>query len=524
MTRRILFFCLLGTTFAAACGDAAEISPAPATDAGADATDDRTEPGDAADDATDASVEADAPDGDAGDPVKLLAAGEVGLLGVTSDDLAIFVRQSAQTRSLEAVPLAGGATTTILADVAESTRIAIEGGAVGIWRNVDAATSIGAFGFWTKAGGLHLDVAPASYATYFRASHDGSRLAFFSNAGAVPNGTLTTADLSVARASSATTTAVFTGTDRVSFEDASCLPRIGFAGDRLIATYCAPGATTARLSMVSDFTTAVARVLVTDGLDSDWSADQTGSNVFVVARSDKQGSVVTDTAIVPGARVPIESGIDQGFMLRDGSAVVYRKGTTLKRALVTNLASPITMATGDASGILEVSSGAGVVLYHALPGIPLDPKDPTGDRFVDLRTVPTNATNAAPTVLVSDARTYALGLTADGSHALFLSKGFKLGRVKIASAVESTMPPTFQTVSTTPSGAAVVLCVDTRQVGTKTVCDLDYVDFAGNAEPVRIAESVPSGVSFYFGVAAPKKLAYVVIASANAGLYVRDLP
>ena len=364
----------------------------------------------------------------------------------------------------------------------------------------------------------------------FWATTDGSLIAFEANA-TPTEGAATSADLVLVSTASGTLTAVLTDDERIAFDETSCGSFIGFAGKTLVAAYCPSGSDSARLVTVGTSVDGppARRVLVDGGLRPSWRADSTGSKIFVIAQTDDEGRVVTNDGTDPAPVTPIEANVQEAFMLQDGSAVVYRTGTALRRVtLGTAPSAPVTIATGEARGILDVSSDQSRILYHALEGVPVDPENPDGERYYDLRTVTTNATEAAPNVLVDTERALPLNLTGNGAHALYFSTAPRLVSVATDGSGSLERALDFNRMDVAPSGSQAVITVNARQQGTKAVTDLVYVDFsrsqAGGPWSKTIAESVGSG-GYKFGVTAKNTIVFALLpASGQAGLYRTELP
>ncbi len=519
---------------AAACGgsdpDAAPSVTPPGSDAGgADASSSDGDPGPGPDaDGTDAGTK---PDADTPRPT-LLVQGDIVLRGVTTDDRAIYTRMTSAGQALEAVGLDDRVITTIWPSLPADAAIGVKGNVVAIWTDVDAATGLGAFHYWTPGTSARMNVAQLSVRDSFWSTADGKLVAFLANA-TLAEGAPSSAELVIASTATGALTPVLTGAERVSFDAASCGSSIDFAGETLLAAYCPGGSDTARLVTVPNAATPVRRVLVDGGLRPSWRADATGSKVFVIAQSDGEGRVVTSDATDPAPVAVVEPGVEEGFMMRDGSAVVYRTATTLRRAPITApLVSPlvpVTIAAGDALGILDVSLDQELVLYRSLAGIPVDVQNPDGERYVDLRTIRTDASDGAPSVLVDTERAIPLSLTGDGSRALYFSKAPRLVAAASDGSGERSMRLDFNGMHVRPSGSGAILTVNPRQLGQSAVTDLVHVDFskdgpeAGSPATKKVAESVGSG-GYRFGVASPNKLVYAHLAMTGQGLYAIDLP
>ena len=515
---------------AVACGgsdlDAAPSATPPSPDAGPG---DGSSPGSDPDPGTDATDAGTKPDASAARPT-LLVQGDIVLRGVTTDDHVIYTRMTTAGPALEAVSLEDRVITTIWPSMPADASIDVKGNVVAFWTNVDAASGLGSFHYWTPGKAARMNVAELSVRDSFWSTEDGKLVAFLANA-TLAEGVPTSAELVIASTATGALTTVLTGAERVAFDVMSCGSSIDFAGETLVAAYCPTGSATARLVTVPDGVTPVRRVLVDGGLQPSWRADATGSKIFVVAQGDGEGRVVTNDGTDPAPIAAVEAGVQEAFMMRDGSAVVYRTATTLRRAPITAAGPlvPVTIAAGDALGILDVSLDQTLILYRSLPGVPVDAQNPDGERYFDLRTIRADATDGAPTVLVDTARALPLSLTGDGSRALYFSKSPRLVAAASDGSGERSMPLVFSGMHVRPSGSGAILTVNSRQLDQKVVTDLVHVDFskdgpeAGSPATKTIAESVGSG-GYRFGVASPSTLVYAHLAATGQGLYRLDLP
>ena len=516
---------------AVACGGSdPHVAPvtSPAPDAGTRDGSSSTGDPDPVDD-TDGGAKPDA-DGDTGPRPTLLVQGDVVLRGVTTDDHAIYTRRTNAGDALEAVGLEDRVITTILPSLPADAWVGVRGNVVAIWTNVDSVTGLGSFHYWTPGRPARMNVAQLSVRDSFWSTADGKLVAFLADA-TVTEGGPSSAELVVASTATGALTAVLTGAERIAFDATSCGSYIDFAGATLVAAYCPAGADTARLVTVPNVAAPTRRVLVDSGLRPSWRADATASSIFVITQPGDEGRVVSNDGNDPAPSRTIEAGIEEGFVMRDGSAVVYRTATTLRRAPITGAGPlvPVTIATGDALGILDVSVDQTRILYRSLAGIPVDVQNPEGERYVDLRTIRTDATDGAPDVLVDTARALPLSLTGDGSNALYFSRAPRLVAVATDGSGERSKPLDFNTMNVAPTGSRAIITVNSRQLGQQVVTDLVHVDFskdgaeAGSPATKKIAESVGSG-GYRFGIASPKTLVYAHLAATGQGLYTLVLP
>lgn len=465
------------------------------------------------------------PDADPEAPAGRLVEGDVTLRGVTTDDHVVFTRKTnAGKTALEAISLADGVVTSIWDDLPASFIVSVKGNAVAIWSNVAPLTGMGMLSIWTPGGTLARDVEPLSQSWYFWASDDGKLVAYY---GA---GTSTSTDLVERDTSAGVSTTILTGDDRVSFMDEWCGALIDFVGNTLIATYCNVDSSFGRLITVADSPTKTARVLA-QGIQSWWSADATASKIFVISqdRGPLFGVVIANDGSDPPTREHTEPNVNRGFLTKDGSAAVYTVGSTLRRCVLGgDPCTPVTIANDMATQIWATSADRKTILYSTLPGVPVDPQNPDGARYTDLRVADTSTPFANTHVLVATESAIPIGFSANGQHALFFSNGPKLNAIGVDAAGQRSMPAQFKTLDVLPTGAGAILDENERTVGDATVTDLVHVDFAagdpasGTLVRKVIAESVVSH-AFAFGNANPKALVFVR-AGDTPGLYRASLP
>jgi hypothetical protein len=476
----------------------------------------------------DGGTDAEAGPTPAVDTATLLAQNIAAIHGMTLDDHVIYARTlPSGERSLEAIAIVGGAVTTIFPTLPADYVVDVKGDAVAIWRFVDATTGIGSLSYWTLKSGLVVNADNASLSHWFWATDDGARIAFLTDT-SVDQGALVSASLTIASTGSFVKTEVLAGDERLAFDDKSCGSHVGFAGNTLIAAYCAVGSTDgARLvTVATEVPSPTRRLLVESGLTPFWSAGEQAVDILAISTDHEEGRIVKNDATA--ATTPLETGFTSAFVMRDGSAAVYHAGTTIRRvSLLGGVGTPSTIAN-DARAVLDVSTDQSTVLYHSLEGRPVDPQFPDGDRYVDLRSIATSGTAAAPKELVTTESALPLGLSSNGLHAIYFANGPKLKAIGLDGSGERAMSIDFNGLATTPSGSAAVLSRNVRQEGTWTLVDLDLADFTiagqGGAMATKpIIDRVPSG-AFRFGGTTKKRLVYVKLVNGSPTLYSRILP
>jgi hypothetical protein len=454
------------------------------------------------------------------------------LWGVTDDGMVVYqplpATQGAPT-SLEAIPLVGGAKTTIAASVADTDVISVSGGAVAWWTSVTGG--LGTFNVWTKANGAKTAVATTSLPDFFAASPDGARIAF-SVSGAVdltdPNNPApTSTNLSVTSSSSPTATALKLGATTMTVDLASqtCAPDTAFAGSVFLSGHCSAGSATPHLYAVGPTDTAATRL---DGTTSTttvkamadgtyWSADTTGAKVFAIVGTTRTGRIFDSTG---STLASLDTATAEGNMLGNGSAVVYRT-TTLMRG--TAVASPVKTtllaAATTPKGILSISADDNRILFNTL-----DPPA-SGAPLIDVRLIDTTSAAQAPTDIVATGTAYPLGFTADSAHVLYYTDitatGITLKTRTPAGGAETTLATGIAGARRAQSGAGVLLLTNPQKdANGLTSYDLQAVSAATGGAPTPIAAGVPDGLYDISG----SKLVYVSFDKTNPGLYVTNLP
>lgn len=523
---------------AAACGgtDDPGLGGAPAEDAGSSGSNKKpgssgssgdTDPDDPGDDEKDSGKSSSSSGGPTLKSTTLVQ-GDLLLLGLAGDD-AIYIEFGQDAATLNAVPIAGG-TATKIAELGDEDDWLLNGGAVALWTNVDGAR--GTLNVWTRATGLKTNVAANSLVGgLFRATADGSRIAFTQDATVDGQGAPTSAPVGVRDTAAATNAASLTGTgantgNALNIAAASgCAPRMSFAGKVFFATFCTgttANATNAKLVSVADGTTAtVVRLDAASGapaLKPVYSADSAGSKVFTIASANSAGMLITLGNTV--ARANLENDVADGFMLQDGSAVVFRTtGNALKKA--TTAAAPVVtpIVAADVKGILGASRDNKQVLFNKL--------DRSGNSpLIDINIVDHTAAAPAAIALVPTLAAVPAGFTGSSAHVVFIGDisqtGAKLKSVPVAGGTAKDLT---DTVGAIPVGAGtgVVFASNPSQVGQApnqfTISDIGYVD-AVAAKPSKIADSVPEGE---FALK-DKRLVYSRFAQQGSGLYAVTLP
>lgn len=472
----------------------------------------------------DAGPQPPGPDGggDGGAPwnaPKTLKTGTILLLGVTtgSDPHAVYASLAQNGASLEAVSLAGGAPVVLAPtlNVQGGDTAVVSGGAVAFWTSVTAG--LGTFNVWTKAAGVKSLAGAQSRVGIFAATEDGARIAYTNG---VTNGQLS---LGVSDAATPTTTAVLSAQTGINQNAATpqgqnppvCRPVLRFTGKRLFIAYCTANNGNARITTVPDGANATAIRLDAAGgagtVRPGFDADTGGTKLFAVSSdANATGRVIT----VAAADVQeLEDQTGPGFVLPDGSAVIYRTATGLRRASANGMPNPTSLVDG-AKAILGVTSDVSRVLYRTLDDAP------TGG---DLRTVGT-AAGSMPSEIVGIGTARPLGFSGSNADVLYFTDigqaGAKLKAKPAAGGAERELASGIVGAAPAPAGDSVITFANpTQPVPNVTVVEIAHVSAKGGAV-TKLADAVPQGGLAFSG----KKLVYTRFAEQGSGLYTLDLP
>ena len=460
----------------------------------------------------------------------VLKSGLAQLMGVTtgSSPMVVYLTVQNQTLSLEAIEPTGGTPMVIATDLTGEEDIGINGGAVWWYTDVNTA-GLGTVNFWTKANGAKTAVATGSIDGFFRASEDGTRVAF-SVAGAAK-----TTQMAVTSSATPSATAVLTGNYALDFPTDECFPDVGFVGTTLVAAFCSvqtagsPNSTAARVVAV-DASGTVTRLDATGNANNTvalsldkslWHANTAGTKLFVIGSGASAEGRIIDVATAPaaGSTIVLESGVTDGFLLDDGSAV-YTTGTAIKRGNGSGAAK--TLTTAAVKAFLSRSAGGDRLLFRSL--------DPAGDYALhDLRAIDTSTDNQAATDLVPTASVSLEALLNGGSHVLYRSdlaedptSGALLGKLeaKPIGGGKAVQLATGSLGGLPVSGSTgVVNAASIKEDGDgNPVLVLEHVDAVSAAARAISDDVVPNAWDFI-----GKKFIYTRV-GATPGIYVVDLP
>ena len=406
-------------------------------------------------------------------PPTQVAPGPASMVGVTSDDWAVFRDADA----LRAVKIGA------LPEVEEITRrpgsVLIRGKVVFNWADVDWTSNVGDLSVWTAEAGTH-EIGETPYAEgLIAASEQGVAIAYTANTGDE------TTDL-VLSASDLSSPQVIIESMGLGSEE-TCGATIGFVGERLFVGWCEVGSRAGRLERFERVDEEWQPTLLADDSLPQWSADATGERVFY------QSSEYSAYYAENGANLLIDAGVGRGLVLPDGSAVLYTVGDQLRRTTLPDV-NPIPVVTRGYAQPIEFSPSFDLALYSTI--VTYD----DGTRR-DLRLVPTDAFDAAPLELVTEpvAVLPRSSMTRDGRFVLYLTdvtpSGASLHVVEIDGTERLVLPNVVEALAAYDS---TIVFTDNSSDPDQypLVADLKMIDLATNADPLLLEAKIVEGRRF----------------------------
>lgn len=487
----------------AACSGDDDPAPAPSTPTGA--TDAGTEAAPPADDAggdtgapePDAGSEGGAGGGptaapaEVGDPVVVARAEAATLVGITTDDQAVYRNRSA----LMVVPLEPGAEPSQIAT--DQTLVAVKGDLVAMWTNVDYSANFGELSIWTAEHGLQ-EIGPSLLSSELLAvSADGEKLLYAQNFSA------TTYDLVVNHPDLAAPETVLTGIGRATME--TCQARYEFAGDVILVAWCAPGttgATLARLEPPAASGGAWQATTIAEGVNPTWSADEAVSRIFYTTNRS-QAFYYED-----GQAFPIENQVGWGMLLPDGSEVIYTVNDQLRRSALPDV-HPKPVVTRN----FRRQVGFTPDLKHVLYSTTMSYEEGVQQ---DLLLAPADEAVAEPNVLVAQpqARLLRSVFSADGQWLIYATAMSATGggELTFAPVTAPEHPTTFEGAHDALAARdSIVLFTNNRSPEGQhpVTADLQVVALGSEQDPVQVAEGIVD-VSGFFLTPDKESVVYVL--------------
>jgi hypothetical protein len=489
--------------------------------------------------------------------------GGVALIGVTSDNYAVYENNA--TGTLNVISLAGGMPTAI---GTSDDRVTLRGSAIVIWTGTARVTALSV---WTAANGVKaIGMTTNAFTNTVAVSPDGSRILYFDGVDAAR----TNGNLFIAGTDGTGQTQL---ASQVALNNTSCAPALAFGGNAAAAAaFCiaAPppvdgGATDVGTTDGGTTDSGTADGGATDGAPMDgapdgapgdagtsdtvspdgttdggstdagptpmamvqsfrgpsWTATTLATNVDPRVAIDPTGMTVLVSAptglvaypIAGGTAAIIDPGGGFGIFTNDGLSVLYTTPANhLKRATVA-APSPITLATSGFAGFRAKSPDDKWVLGYTMPGARAD----VGDLYFASTSTPgtpmTLNTDFTAGLFGSD------GFTADSSHAIYYTD------------ITSDGVGNFFALSTaggTPVALSTNVWVHYAALGSKVVFNDNYDSATADIRVVDTAQSAPAKVLVslagpdFFIAGSKDRIVYTwdYLAGPMAGLWVTPIP
>jgi hypothetical protein len=324
-----------------------------------------------------------------------LVPGSPSVVGVTGDDWVLYREGDV----LKAIPMDGG---DVLDVSDEPGNVLLRGKVVFNFGNVDWTKNVGNLSIWTAAGGAQ-EVGKTTYSeALISASSSGEWLVYPADTrGAKTNLMLASNDFS---------------TNDVLIEemglgnDSTCSPSLGFVGERLFVGYCEPDSREAKVVRFERDGKSFSSTMIAEQALPTWSADAAGDGVFF------QSDAYQGWYAAGGEQYFIDASVSRGFLMPDGSAVLYTVGDQLRRSSVPE-SNPVPIVTTGFAEPVAFTSDYSAVLYSSR----ITYENGTQR---DLRLVATDGFNPEPIELVAEpvAAVGRSSLTDDGQYVLFLDE------------------------------------------------------------------------------------------------------
>ena len=324
-----------------------------------------------------------------------LASGSPSVVGITDDDWLLY----RDGETLKAVGVEDGGALDVSG---EPGNVLVKGKVVYNFANVDWTKNVGDLSIWTAAGGTQ-EIGKTTYSeSLISASTSGEWLVYPADTkGAKTNLMLASNDFS---------------TNDVLIEamglgnDTTCSPSLGFVGERLIVGYCEPDSREAKVVRFEQDGDSFGFTMIAEQALPTWSADASGDGVFF------QSDAYEGWYAAGGEQYRIDASVSRGFLLPDGSAVLYTVGDQLRRSSVPD-SNPVPIVTTGFAEPVAFSSDYGRVLYSSK----ITYENGTQR---DLRLVETDGFNPEPIELVGDpsAAVGRSSITDDGEYVLYLDE------------------------------------------------------------------------------------------------------
>jgi hypothetical protein len=478
--------------------------------------------GDSASDAGVSDAGRTLPDGSVPPNGTQLASGAITLVGVTSDNFAVYTDDTAMT--LNAISLAGG-TPTMLGSA--SDRAVVIGGVVLTWTG---NARVSPLSVWTSAHGQKvLGMTSSASATAVAVSPDSAHVLFFDGVDA----SRTMGNLFVAGTDGSAPTQLVAS---VVLNNTACTPAMSFGGNTAAAAaFCvAPSAdggagdAGAGDAGTSDGA-APLPATVQSYRGATWTATTLATNVqprVVVSPTDTAvlvnaaaGLVVYPIAGGAGTTIDADGGV--GMFTSDGLSVIYTTTASALKRVSLSAPTPVTLAASGIAGVRAKSGDDKWILGYTM----IDTRQDLSDLYLASTTTP-----GAPTTL-STAMTAGLftsdGFTTDSSHAIYYTDIDVTGGVGTFYAVPTSggTPVTISTnvwIHHAALGAKVVFNDNYSQ--SLNASDIRVVDTSQSAATPKLVVSLADPDYFLSGTKDKVVYTWSYLTSSMAGLWATVIP
>lgn len=334
-------------------------------------------------------------------------------LGVTTGaapHAAYLVQNLEGTFDLEVLPIAGGTPTVLQTklNLALGDGVAISGGALAWYIGVNADNQASLIHLWSAAAGAKT-VTATTFSGLFRASEDGTRVAFSVNA------TKNATDLAVTTMAAPTASATITGASAMNLAISAqdCPTQLDFRGASFIGAYCTDldgGASQPLLVTVGADGLAVVRLdntVAANDFDGTWTSDPTGTKILV--NDAVAGAHLVDATTATNI-VGTIAKVDTASVLPDGAAALFLLDGALKKATFASPPVVTDVLPNGVTRLLTITNDAKTLVYA---------KTNTAG-FNDLYSLDLSVTTPTPVVLRNTATHVYFGLTGTQSHAFVI--------------------------------------------------------------------------------------------------------
>lgn len=483
------------------------------------------------------------------------------LWAVTPDGNAIYSDRLAPTGTknatlkVYATPVAGGSTTTIttLTNVT-NPQIGNSGNVVYIFDDVATASATQApkspLAIWTSAGGFKR-LSMNSMTGLVAASTDGSAVLYLDNIASAAKGV--SGDLYGAPTGSAGSP-VALETNIVTNQTATgtCFPRAEFGGtgsSTLAAAFHCEAAgdagttsgflTTWTFDSGTGAFTQAGEITGLNGTQPNLSLDTAGDRVFTVDGS-QNGVAYPLTAGVFGTAVQIDTKVFYGFLVPDGSRVIYGSvpGTDGGTNAVLSTASsttptPTQLVVNNFIGMLSPPTSLSPDTNWLFTFSATSSSTGFSDMWLANTTTPSSNGSASKLSAATEGTLFAAGYTADSKYALWYdpvpTSGAAagvgpLGVTNVSSKMTTTLAP--QVWNDFALGGSKIAYNDNAAGGANQLTgtgDIEVVDLAVTMTPTKLVST--ADVNFYVSPDNTKAIyTYYVPGSSVSGLYAVAIP